>query len=443
MAIARFFSSIAQPTALAGGIANTNLTIQVQATTGFPTSYPYTLALDYGTSSEELVDVTNAAGTTLTVTRGVDGTSAQTHSIGAVVRHTSSGRDFSDFQTHAAATSGIHGVSGTLVGTSDAQTLANKTLTSPSISGATASGTWTGSPTFSGAPVFTGGPSFRAALAATTAAGVRVTGDTQDRLAVGADGKHYWGTGGAVWDTSLERTAAATLRSNGLFQSFRQNSTDPAFSGLISTDTVERWRAYASGLQEWGPGGSTARDTNLYRNSAGELKTDTALTVVGALSAANFTAGAGNSWTPTWSTSTGLHTPSYGNASVAAEWFRYGRLISFFVQVTFGSTTNFGTSATTADNWILSLPAGMTAAANFTTANPLPCGAGVAAQSVSATAPIQITIDPGGTNFVLNLAGGRVDGTSITNNGVVDSLSPWIWAANNVVRFSGQVEVTS
>lgn len=441
MAVARYFSSVAQPTTLAGGISNANATMQVAATTGFPTSYPFTLSVDYGTSAEELVDVTNAAGTTLTITRAVDGTSAQSHSIGAVVRHVSSGRDFADFQTHAAATAGVHGVSGTLVGTSDAQTLANKTLTNPSISGATASGTWTGSPTFSGAPIYTGVPSLRATAAGTNAYAVRVTTDTQDRLAVLASGEHRWGTGSALFDTTMARTAAAQLTFGANVQVNRANTTDVGFSSLLPADGFERFRSYIDGKHEWGPGNVT-RDTNLYRNSAGELKTDGALTVVGNLAAANVTTGAGSNWLPTWGTSSGLHLPTYGSASTNGSYFRVGRLIFFFFQVTFGGTTSFGTSATTSDNWNFSLPGGLTASAAFA-GTSVPCGFGYAAQTGGATAPLQIVVDSGGTNFQLNTAGGRVDATSIANTGTIDSLTPWTWANGNALRFSGIVEVTT
>lgn len=43
---------------------------------------------------------------------------------------------------------------GTIVGTSDAQTLTNKTLTTPTINGAALSGTFSGTPSFSGTPLF-------------------------------------------------------------------------------------------------------------------------------------------------------------------------------------------------------------------------------------------------------------------------------------------------
>lgn len=60
---------------------------------------------------------------------------------------------------HETAATGVHGVSGNIVGTSDTQTLTNKT-----INGAALSGTFTGSPTLSGSPAFSGAPTFTSPL---------------------------------------------------------------------------------------------------------------------------------------------------------------------------------------------------------------------------------------------------------------------------------------
>lgn len=106
----RYYSSTATDATLTGNITDSSTSITLASVAGFPTQYPYTLALDYDTSSEELVDVTAASGTTLTVTRAVDSTSAQAHNTGAKVKHVISGRDLRETQNHMAATTGVHGV---------------------------------------------------------------------------------------------------------------------------------------------------------------------------------------------------------------------------------------------------------------------------------------------------------------------------------------------
>lgn len=419
MAVARFYTSVAQPTTLAGGISNTNTSIQVAATTGFPTSYPFTLALDYGTSAEELVDVTNAAGTTLTVTRGVDGTSAQSHSIGAVVRHTSSARDFADIQSHIAATAAVHGVAGTLVGTSDAQTLANKTLTAPAIASATLSGTLSGTPTFSGAPTFSGTPvlSAGAALSGTFTGSPTLSGSP---VFSGAPGFTGGGTFSAVRPL-FTRGAAASA----------------ALGTRVTADTVDRLEVDADGTHKWGSGGAAA-DTTLYRNAAGELKTDGALTVAGALAGANLTTGAWPAWSPAWTTSTGTHSPAYGNATIAAVYARVGRMIFFSVRIAFGSTTTFG-SGTTADEWQWTLP--VQAASSFA-GTALGGGYGRMGQSVNTAMGIaSITSD--GLSFQLSTASGQQDGNALANAGLIDALTPWTWSTTGVISVAGFYEAVS
>jgi len=152
----RNFSSTAVETSLQSSIpaqsqGQSNTSFIVASVSGFP-SVPFTLIVDPDTSKEEVVTVTAASSTTLTVTRGEDSTQAVAHSAGAVVRHGVSGRDFREEQTHIAARgydadqaildlanqTHVHGLAsgdGSVVGTTKTQTLTNKTLTSPIITG--------------------------------------------------------------------------------------------------------------------------------------------------------------------------------------------------------------------------------------------------------------------------------------------------------------------
>lgn len=123
----RYYAN-APATTLSASINGTTTAVPVVSVAGFPIQYPYTLILDRGTASEEAVSVTAASGLTLTVTRSIDGTTAFSHSIGAVVEHGITAQDVREPNTHVNANAGVHGVTGSVVGTSDAQALSNKTL---------------------------------------------------------------------------------------------------------------------------------------------------------------------------------------------------------------------------------------------------------------------------------------------------------------------------
>lgn len=92
----RYYSSTARRTTLASDINSSVTSLTVAAVSGWPSSFPYTLCIDEGTLSEELVEVTARSGTTVTVTRGVDGSTAVAHTAGATVNHAVSARDFNE-----------------------------------------------------------------------------------------------------------------------------------------------------------------------------------------------------------------------------------------------------------------------------------------------------------------------------------------------------------
>lgn len=92
----RYYSSVAQRTTLSASVSAVATTITVTAAEGFPASFPWTAILDQDTISEEVVNVTARSGTTLTVERGQDGTTATTHGTGASFNHGVSARDFDE-----------------------------------------------------------------------------------------------------------------------------------------------------------------------------------------------------------------------------------------------------------------------------------------------------------------------------------------------------------
>jgi len=133
--MARNYSSIASEKALAGNVSNVATQITLDNVTNLP-SPPYTLVLNPDTAIEEIVtvdaDQSGVSAPTLKVTRAQDGTTAQTHTAGQIVRHMITGRDLQEAQNHIDATA-AHGATGAVVGTTNTQTLTNKTLTSPKI----------------------------------------------------------------------------------------------------------------------------------------------------------------------------------------------------------------------------------------------------------------------------------------------------------------------
>jgi len=126
----RYYSSIAQAAQLSSSVNNLVTSVAVSSLAGFPVSEPFTIVVDPSTAYEEIMTVTNVSGTTLTVTRGEDSSTAVAHSAGAAVRHIMSARDLREPQEHIAATTNIHGigVGNSTVGTDTAQVLTNKTI---------------------------------------------------------------------------------------------------------------------------------------------------------------------------------------------------------------------------------------------------------------------------------------------------------------------------
>jgi len=167
----RQYSSRSQQSTLTGSVTSGASSITVVSGTALlggvtiPAGRTFTLVIDPDTALEEIVDATLVSTNTFTITRGIDGSTGQNHSAGAVVRHMAIGRDYRDANLHANASASyndgsgtavsLHGIAsgeGNVVGTLKEQTLTNKTLTSPTISNPT----FTGTPSAGASIVFEG-----------------------------------------------------------------------------------------------------------------------------------------------------------------------------------------------------------------------------------------------------------------------------------------------
>jgi hypothetical protein len=196
----RKYSSRSQQTTLSGALTNSATTATVVSGTSLlggatiTAGETFTVVIDPDTALEEIVDVTAVSTNTLTITRGIDGSSGVAHSAGAVVRHMAIGRDYREANQHIENTTTAHGLTlANVVTTTGTQTLTNKTLTSPTITGTGAiAGTFTGNLTgnVTGNVSGTAGSATGNAATATalqTARNFQLTGDVE-ASAVSFDG---------------------------------------------------------------------------------------------------------------------------------------------------------------------------------------------------------------------------------------------------------------
>jgi hypothetical protein len=163
----REYKGAATPCTIVSTITSSSTTILISDATNWPTG-SFSLVIDPGLAGEEKLLIASRTSTTLTVTtRGYDNTTASAHTTGAIIYPVPTAVDFDEANSHVnstAGTTGIHGLTGALVGTTDSQTLTNKTISLPIIDNfilgysttATAAGTTTLTNASNNQQLFTG-----------------------------------------------------------------------------------------------------------------------------------------------------------------------------------------------------------------------------------------------------------------------------------------------
>lgn len=132
----RSYAGGARQALLDGAITSSSNVISCDSLDGWPTGTegpgPFYALIDKGVEgSEEKVLCTSRTGNTLNITtRGADGTTATSHSLGATIEHVHVAVDSDEANDHVNTAQGVHGLdpSDPVVGQSTSATLTNKTI---------------------------------------------------------------------------------------------------------------------------------------------------------------------------------------------------------------------------------------------------------------------------------------------------------------------------
>jgi hypothetical protein len=358
MAQKRYYASTAKQASLSTGIDSTVQSITLDLVTGFPSNYPYTLVIDPDTNKEELVKVTaSGGGTTLTVTRGEDSTSNVAHSAGATVRHVVSGQDFNEFSAHIGSaavptTAGVHGVTGNVVGDTDAQTLSAKIL--------------------SGAVIATGGIQFEGTTADAFETTLTVVDPTADRTITLPNA-----TGTVTLDGVASTLTSKTITSGTLGSDLAAGTYKITGLGTPSADTDAATKGYVN-TQIAAVVDSAPAALDTLNELAAALGDDASFSTTVATSIGTKVAKAGDSMTGALSMGnnkiTDLGTPTASTDAVNKT----------YIDTLFGSTTSAAASATAAATSATSASTSATSAA--TSASSALTSATSAATSASSAA---------------------------------------------------------
>lgn len=128
---ARSYSNTSPPRSTASSLGSvtsgTSNTVTLSDASNLPAT-PFTASLERTSTNEELVLVTSISGLTATITRGYDGSNSPAHVSGVDFEHAVGALDYREANAHVNASTGVHGLAGAVVGTTDTQTLTAKSL---------------------------------------------------------------------------------------------------------------------------------------------------------------------------------------------------------------------------------------------------------------------------------------------------------------------------
>jgi hypothetical protein len=459
----RNFSATAIETTLVSSISSAatgdvTTSVAVVSTSGYP-SVPFTLILGPDTNKEEVVTVTAVVGVNLTIVRGQDQTQAVAHTAGTSVRHGVSGRDFKEEQTHIAARgydadSGIlsnasqthvHGLvagDGSVVGADQLVTLTRKTLTTPTINGATLTGTITSTASIvvSGAGTITGLSSAgMVASSATPKNYVDAILGSATAASTSAASAATSATSAATSATSAAASATTAAASVATISGFATTASNSAAAAATSaTSAAASATAAATSATSAAASASAASTAATSATSAALSATNAATSATSA--AASATAAASSAGTAatsagqaaTSATSAAASATASASSAGAAATSASSALTSQTAAAT--SATSAAASATSATTSATSAAASATAAATSATS---------AATSATSSAASFTSLDQkylgakASAPTVNNQGGALATGALYFNTGnntmyVYTSSATWIVAVNQV-----------